>query len=141
MNDEICSIIDKFGESVGIAIDWSNENIIPYIQDIMWRYQSMSIIKNIIVLIIFTAIMIASIIIGIKIIKNIKEDKKMAIPSIWLDSDFPNTLSTLACVCLFFTSAFFISSIIINAIVIDNLINWIFVPEVQLLNEITSLLK
>lgn len=72
----------------------------------MWRYQSTNIIKNVIVLIIFTAIMIASIIIEIKIIKNIKEDKKIAISSIWLDSDFPDMLSTLAWVCLALTSIF-----------------------------------
>ena len=38
MSDEIIKILDDLGRRFGIAIDWSSENVMPYIQDLMSRY-------------------------------------------------------------------------------------------------------
>ena len=38
MSDEIIKILDDLGQRFGIAIDWSSENVMPYIQDLMSRY-------------------------------------------------------------------------------------------------------
>lgn len=38
MSDEIIKILDDLGQRFGIAIDWSSENILPYLQDLMSRY-------------------------------------------------------------------------------------------------------
>ena len=38
MSDEIIKLLDDLGRRFGIAIDWSSENVIPYIQDLMSRY-------------------------------------------------------------------------------------------------------
>lgn len=31
MSQEIINVLDNLGEKFGIAIDWSNENILPYL--------------------------------------------------------------------------------------------------------------
>ena len=38
MSDEIIKILDDLGRRFGIAIDWSSENVLPYIRDLMSRY-------------------------------------------------------------------------------------------------------
>lgn len=38
MSDDIIKILDDLGQRFGIAIDWSSENMLPYLQDLMSRY-------------------------------------------------------------------------------------------------------
>lgn len=38
MSDEIIKILDDLGQKFGIAIDWSSQNVMPYLQDLMGRY-------------------------------------------------------------------------------------------------------
>ena len=43
MDNEICNVIDKLAEKFGIAVNWGNENIMPYIQDLITRYSKFEI--------------------------------------------------------------------------------------------------
>lgn len=38
MSDEIIKILDDLGQRFGIAIDWSSQNVMPYLQDLISRY-------------------------------------------------------------------------------------------------------
>ncbi len=38
MSEEIIKVIDELGKRFGIAIDWSNKNIIPYLQELLKRF-------------------------------------------------------------------------------------------------------
>ena len=38
MSDEVIKLLDDLGRRFGIAIDWSSENVLPYIRDLMSRY-------------------------------------------------------------------------------------------------------
>lgn len=38
MSDEIIKILDDLGQRFGVAIDWSSQNVMPYLQDLMSRY-------------------------------------------------------------------------------------------------------
>lgn len=38
MSDEIIKLLDDLGQRFGIAIDWSSENVLPYLYDLMSRY-------------------------------------------------------------------------------------------------------
>ena len=38
MNEEIIKVIDELGKRFGIVIDWSNQNIIPYLQELLKRF-------------------------------------------------------------------------------------------------------
>ena len=38
MSDEIIKLLDDLGQRFGIAIDWSSENVIPYLKDLMSRF-------------------------------------------------------------------------------------------------------
>ena len=38
MSEEIIKILDDLGRRFGIAIDWSSENVMPYLKDLMSRF-------------------------------------------------------------------------------------------------------
>ena len=38
MSDEIIKILDNLCERFGIAIDWSSQNVLPYLEDLITRY-------------------------------------------------------------------------------------------------------
>jgi hypothetical protein len=38
MSEEIIKTLDELGKRFGIAIDWSNQNIIPYLQELLKRF-------------------------------------------------------------------------------------------------------
>lgn len=38
MSEEIIKILDELGKRFGIVIDWSNQNIIPYLQELFKRF-------------------------------------------------------------------------------------------------------
>ena len=48
MSDEIIKILDDLGQRFGIAIDWSSQNVMPYLKDLMSRFASYEVITSII---------------------------------------------------------------------------------------------
>lgn len=38
MSKEIIKVLDELGKRFGIALDWSNQNIMPYLQELMRRF-------------------------------------------------------------------------------------------------------
>lgn len=47
MSDEIIKLLDDLGQRFGIAIDWSSENVIPYIQDLISRYVNYEVMTSV----------------------------------------------------------------------------------------------
>lgn len=38
MSEQVISVIDVICDKFGIAIDWTSENILPYIQELFQKY-------------------------------------------------------------------------------------------------------
>lgn len=38
MSEEIIKVLDELGKRFGLVIDWSNQNIIPYLQELLKRF-------------------------------------------------------------------------------------------------------
>lgn len=38
MSEEIIKVLDELGKRFGIVIDWSNQNIVPYLQELLKRF-------------------------------------------------------------------------------------------------------
>lgn len=123
MSEEIIKVLDNLGQKFGIAIDWSNQNVLPYVQDLIHRGALNSIVGSIIGLvigIIFLAIGIGILIYGIK---QTKKDKYWE----WMDEGIVSFLAML----LLFTVAF-----IIISVCICTLTQAIYLPEITFLNYI-----
>lgn len=46
MSDAIIKVIDHLAEKIGVAVDWTAENILPQVLDIMARYRACEIVIN-----------------------------------------------------------------------------------------------
>lgn len=48
MSGEIIKLLDDLGRRFGIAIDWSSENVLPYLQDLMSRYVNYEVMTSVV---------------------------------------------------------------------------------------------
>lgn len=62
MSEEIIKVLDNLAQKFGIAIDWTNQNILPYLQDLMGRYISLQNSYAIVWIVISIIMIIGSII-------------------------------------------------------------------------------
>ena len=132
MDEELCNIIDKIAEKIGVAIDWSNENVMPYIQDIMQRYRTMNIVNNIIVTAVCAIIITICVIVAVKIIKGIINSLQNTESSIWFDADYDTVSAFSIATCTIIAFSFVISGIALCD-AIGELMGWLYVPEVKFL--------
>ena len=72
MSEEIIKVLDELGKKFGIIIDWSNQNIIPYLQELLKRF----ICYRNITACMWILISIAITIIGIVIVKLLNKWRK-----------------------------------------------------------------
>lgn len=69
MLDEIIKLLDDLGQRFGIAIDWSSENVMPYLKDLVSRFTTYEIATSIMWLIVGLIFLLAGIF-SIKIVKS-----------------------------------------------------------------------
>ena len=62
MSDEIIKVLDDLGDRFGIAIDWTSENVLPYLQNLMDRFITYNIAVNILYITVCAIIIVGSII-------------------------------------------------------------------------------
>ena len=48
MSDEIIKLLDDLGRRFGIVIDWSSENVLSYLQDLMSRYVNYEVMTSVV---------------------------------------------------------------------------------------------
>lgn len=75
MSEEIIKVLDNLAQKFGIAIDWTSQNIMPYLQDLMSRYIQYQNAIAITWIIISILVVIISIIATIKVYKWTKKNE------------------------------------------------------------------
>ena len=53
MSEEVIKILDDLCKRFGIAIDWSSENIVPYLEQLCKKYINYEIVTSVIWIILF----------------------------------------------------------------------------------------
>ena len=130
MSDEIIKLLDDLGQRFGIAIDWSSENVIPYLQDLMGRYINYEIITSIVWLIILTICCIGM---GVAIPNLIKYEKKYNEScSSYDEIIWPSVVSIIF-------AALIVFCVIIIGSEIDDIIMCKTIPEKIIINYINTL--
>lgn len=76
MGDEIIKVLDKIGEQFGVAIDWSNANVMPYLQNLLARYTNYLFYTSLVYLILSIIIIIIGILLLRHSYKIYKENKE-----------------------------------------------------------------
>ena len=144
MDKELCNVIDKIAEKIGVAIDWSSENVMPYIQDIMQRYRTMSIVETIIIMTVCAIIITICVIGAVKMAKGIINGLNNRVSSIWFDADHKDSYyddaSTFSAVMTALITVLFLISFIVLCGATGELMGWLYVPEVKFLEVLKGLI-
>ena len=83
MSEEIIKVLDDLGDRFGIAIDWTSENVLPYLQNLMDRFITYNIAMDILYIAVCAIIIVGSIIGIPKISRYAKEKIKEDPRSDW----------------------------------------------------------
>lgn len=89
MSENVIKILDDLGKRFGIAIDWSSQNVMPYLQSLMLRFTTYEIITSAIWIVVSFAV-ILGLLLGIRQINKyeafvLKEERTW--PD-WLDHKY-----------------------------------------------------
>ena len=142
--EEIIKIINELCAKFGIAIDWTSQNVMPYLQELMGRIVKYKIIGNSIGLGIGILMILFVIIFGIVLIRNYRYSRNLDKDTVFFESygtgasPDPNVTGEVAIaisiICLILGG-------IVTAVCIDEIIKWVFVPELGLYEYITNFVK
>lgn len=134
MSQEIISVLNYLGEQLGVAIDWTSENVWPQVVDILGRYRLMEIIKmGLWMALEFGVILIAVIVFikGAKAYKTVNETN---------ESNFGwNRLyyGSFLMVVMGFAGIIFLVAFSVD---IGEILKWIIVPEIKYLEMLKGLM-
>jgi hypothetical protein len=136
MDNKIIEIFEYIGEKLGIAIDWTAENVMPQVTEFMGRYQAYKIATNVALFVVGLVIIFICKLWAQKMWSDVKNANKN---SIWYDSYCDEgillTLAGIVVVILIVVSA------VSCVISIFDIIEWAFVPEVKFFEVISSYLN
>lgn len=143
MSAEVIKVFDYLGEKLGIAIDWTQENVMPYLEDLMARFVKLNIIETCLSLgIALICLIIGSIffICMLKEYNTCKINKKSNF--FWsYDNYWGTTLNGPAIVGTIILGISALFGVIGTPIFIADLIKWIIVPEFQIVEEISYMMQ
>ena len=126
-SNELIKVLDDLGRRFGIVIDWSNENIMPYLKDLVSRFINWEIVTSIIWLILGVSFIGVFVYLLIKSVKKLKNCN-------YGDED--------GWIFLFVISVIFIIiGIIISFVQIFDIARVVYLPELQLYNYISSFIS
>lgn len=130
MSDEIIKILDALAEKFGIMVNWSQQNLQPYLQDLMYRV----IQYNLVTSVIWVIFCISIIAICLFIIK--KNDKKFRFDKYGcIEGSFSSLIYIIVSYILL------IIFVILLLFEIENICQCVFLPEKIIVNEIQSIMQ
>lgn len=137
MDNKVIEVLDYMGEKLGIAIDWTSENVMPQVMKFMERYQVYAMVESgihIIIFMVFVAVATFFLKIMYKGVKTRDED------NIWYSIHWetcgiiPIVIGILVVIGM--------GAAIVNAIThIFNIAKWALIPEIQFFETFSEYLK
>lgn len=142
MSNEIIKVLDSLGEKLGIAIDWTAENVQPYLKNLMERFIDYKMIINIIgVVISLLIIFLLAVIFKNTVIKSYnrcKENERST--EIWLYSNDGISIDGEVVFMIIAIAMFtLLPSLIALFMNITGIIENIYLPEKALIEYITKI--
>lgn len=141
LSKNIIAVIDNLAEKFGITIDWSQENIMPYLMDLFERWQKYNIAVNIMWIIVELFLIGITIwficLIGKDRNRILKLEKDKRKDTTFFEIYFDGTLSLkfipmLVLTLMLITAGLCIASFLHN---INSLIGTIYMPEIEFYKE------
>ena len=141
MSQEIINVLNYLGEQLGIAIDWSSENVWPQIMDILGRYRLLGIVSSCLWIVVQAAFIVYALVVFVKCFKASVKIKVTKQDNFWWYSAYSaNWMSNAGAVLLIIAGIFGLTSLCILPIEVGDLLRWIIVPEIEYLEMLKGLM-
>lgn len=141
MSQEIINVLNYLGEQLGIAIDWSAENVWPQVMDILGRYRLMEIISIGAWMLVEVGFAIFAITVVVKMAKALSLYHKDKERNFWFFSYYGSPCLTGFGMTLVIVAGLVgLISIISFPIDVENLLKWVIVPEIKYLEMLKGLM-
>ena len=145
-SEQVISILDDLSKRLGVVVDWSSENILPYAQDLCTRMTKYELVKHISTLIILIIMMIIGITLLGKVFsewKNIKKGKLENNDSIYFERVQYRGIELTGIGWTFIIVGSIIMLITVMCIpcCIEDIIECVYLPEKVIIDTIQGYLK
>lgn len=140
-SEQFKDIFNMLCEKIGVVIDWTQDNIIPYLTELFGRFVTYKITTNAIGSVIFFGMLIFGIVGAIYLLKDCNKSKNTRENTTFWEYYYCSGGPTLAggAMIVAVVICFFIG-ILGTPIFISELLKWIIVPEFQLVEMISNYL-
>lgn len=142
MSQQIIEVLEYLFEKFGIAIDWTAENILPYVQELGGKVVTYKIVSHAIGVFILTLLFIVGVVFVEKIIKSFITCKQNGQDNPLWDYYSSGCDPTNLCFISIIVSTFVIMVGVIGlCCTIPELLEWIIIPEIQLVEYVSDLMN
>lgn len=140
-SEQFKDIFNMLCEKIGVVIDWTQDNIIPYLTDFFNRFVTYKITTNAIGSAVFFGMLIFGIVGAIYLLKDYNKCRSTRDnTTFWEYYSNCSSPTPTGCVMLIAVILCFCTGIIGTPISISALLKWIIVPEFQLVEMISNYL-
>ena len=141
MSQEIINVLNHLGEQLGIAIDWSSENVWPQVMDILGRYRFFELVSTGFWLIMEVVMVFGTFLILKRIAKDYMKIKADQEDNFWWRRRYGDNELTGFGLALFIISlSLGVISVISIPIDISEMFKWFIVPEIKYLEMLKGLI-
>lgn len=129
-DNKTIEVIDKIAEQFGVAIDWTQKDVVPYLQDLISRCKTSAIVQySIWILMIVICVAILSKLLCHILKQYILKNKESIWVTVYGKDEYEP--STMAGIVIFFSALLIVAFSILSIVCLHELFNWIFIPEFQ----------
>ena len=134
MSQEIIEVLNYIGDQIGVAIDWTSDNIWPQVMDILERYRLFEIIGKSLWIIGEIGAIVFALIVFIKSVKSWININKSQENNFWWYKGYCGNYCTGVGFALMVVAAIFgFSSLFLIPIEVGELLKWLIIPEIEYL--------
>ena len=143
-SEQFRDVLNTLCEKIGIVIDWTQENIIPYLTGLLERYVKYNIIEEGLLIVLCIIFIIPCVPIGINILKQYNIVRKTKKENFWWNvytysKDVGAKAHTVFA--LVAIGIIGILSLIMIPLSTSEILKWCFIPEIKIIEEITYYLS
>lgn len=141
MNQEIINVLNYLGEQLGIAIDWTSENVWPQVMDILGRYRLFELVSTGFWLIVEIVMAICAFLLFKEMAKNYMKIEANHEDNFWWYRDYGSSdLSIFGLVLLIISVIMSVTSVVLIPLNIGEMFKWLIVPEIKYLEMLKGLM-
>ena len=143
MSTEIINVLNYICDKIGIAIDWTAENVWPQVMDVLGRYRVMQLIVSAIWMVAAIGIITIFVVLWINAIAAHGRALKECKGNIWWDySTYSKSVSVDGVLPLMICSIFIGALVLILFVAsTDEFLSWLLVPEIKYLEMLKTYIK